>query len=786
MKQIVFAMGVKKAEDALLETLNDTVKGEKYSCVGAATHTEAVVGLCASNKPDLLIYKDGLPGSATSIQVLGEVKKASPNTRIIVFTHKREPGDAFLAQLTTWGIYDFIADSPIKGKQMIELIRKPRTFADVEKYMPRITADKNGGMAFETKVIHEQSGGGDELEDIGGADSVHGKVQTAHVSSAEVNDIEDEEVPQAFTPKASAIRRGTTLNYNPLFRGAGNSFGNVPVRENPSVTPTVLKPEPVAPQPSVAQPAPSVNIPLSFPETDAEDDKDEDAFNFFQKVVEETAAIPVITKPIPENVITAGNAEDEIKKPSVVEEPVMRREVPKPEPVPTPAPAPVNFPEEPKEMKPEPVKSEPVEDVFEEEEEFPTFDKISTREEIMKTEPVAPATPVETPKAPERKPESAPVKEVKAEPKKQKPLSFEELRQRVAQANPGFRAPETPAGSDNFDDLMDETPIMETHAEEDEEFSSPEELAATDAKIKAEKETKRAQAIAGIKAKEQPQPVPKKTEPKKQEQKKAEQPKAAPKTVQEKKSAPVKPEPKKAEPVKAEAPKPVEKHAADNGEHFTIKDLHFEYNGKYILFVRALPSSRMTALDTAVIMTKTGKKVLYVDANTESPVTEFAENNRITLSDKKYVDYIFCKCKDVKKAIEAKNASKYDYVIIDATVNHALDRAVELSDWNILFTPYDRYIGETTMKRYGEVLRSKKFATVIEETVDDQTISSKLLKQTFGAKIIKTYVSTTATNTAYRDKAVYADSDTDGAIRDYSRLLTALQKSVEPNVEEKA
>lgn len=743
MKQIVFAMGAKKAEDALLETLNDTVKGEKYSCVGAATHTEAVVGLCASNKPDLLIYKDGLPGDKSSVQVLSEVKKASPNTRIIVFTRKREPGDAFLAQLTTWGIYDFIADSPIKGKQMVELIRKPKTFADVEKYMPKITASKDGGMAFETKVIHEQSDGGDELEDISGSDSVHGKVQTAHVSSSEVNDIEDEEVPQAFTPKASAIRRGTTLNYNPLFRGAGNSFGNVPVRETPSVTPTILKPEPAAPVQSVMQPEPSVNIPLSFPETEAEeDDKDDDAFDFFKKVVEETSSIPVITKPVPENVITAGNAMDEIRKAPAA--PVEEKPV-----------APVKFPEEPVEMK---KVEEPAVEALEEDE-FPTFN-VPTREEVMNPAPAKEAKPQPEPvRAPQ--PAPAPVQEKAAEApaKKQGGMSFEELRQRVAQANPGYKAPET-AGE--FDDLMDETPVADNTAmAEEEEFSSPEELAETDAKIKAEKEAKRAQAMAGLKPKEEA----KKPEQPKPRSKKAEKPK------------------QEAKPAKKEAPKPEPKPAPvvsnDSETAGSIKDLNFEFNGKNILFVRALPSSRMTALDMAVLMTKTGKKVLYADTNTESPVAEFVESGKITLADKKFIDYVNCKCKDVKKTIEEKDASKYDYVLIDATVNHALDRAVEISDWNILVTPYDRFVGETTMKRYGEVLRTKKLAVAIEETVDDQAISQKILKQTFGAKIIKIYVSSTSANIALRDKVPYADSDTNGAIRDYSRLLNALQKPVE-------
>lgn len=150
-KRIFLAIGNRDFEDYLKGVLF-----QRYSFVGETTYREGILTGIEKNGPDIVIIRESLPGARPIMEILYEIRDKFPDTRIIFMATKRDVGDAFLAMLVNYGIYDFMAGSTTNVRDVIKLIDVPNKFEDVKKFLPRPEEDERGRMVFKAPEIEPE------------------------------------------------------------------------------------------------------------------------------------------------------------------------------------------------------------------------------------------------------------------------------------------------------------------------------------------------------------------------------------------------------------------------------------------------------------------------------------------------------------------------------------------------------------------------------------------------------------------------------------------------------
>lgn len=143
--KIFLAVGHKGLEDflkskkkALEKNLNSSVM-----FVGETVYREGIIQGVTDYKPDVILIREGLQGNANLTEIIYKLKVNFPQTRIIFIAGDREPGDAFLATLIQYGVYDLLVGSKVNVVDMLKRIVKPNNISHVAHFMPKITIDES-------------------------------------------------------------------------------------------------------------------------------------------------------------------------------------------------------------------------------------------------------------------------------------------------------------------------------------------------------------------------------------------------------------------------------------------------------------------------------------------------------------------------------------------------------------------------------------------------------------------------------------------------------------------
>lgn len=207
-RTILFAIGDVNFEGAILQELNKS-GGYTYESAGFTVTKSNVLNMVKEKKPNILILRDDLQGQEDTLTIVREVKDAVSDIRIIILTKERAVGDSFLAGLVTYGIYDFISTRMLRVQDVAMLVLRPNKYADISKYIPVIKVKEDGEMAFDTKVIVENS---ETLDDINRKKSINENIKplerlnTADPAFNELNDLNN--APTGRIIGGSLLQRG--------------------------------------------------------------------------------------------------------------------------------------------------------------------------------------------------------------------------------------------------------------------------------------------------------------------------------------------------------------------------------------------------------------------------------------------------------------------------------------------------------------------------------------------------------------------------------------------------
>ena len=144
MKKIFLAIGFKDLENFLKESKPIIEKhlGETVEFTGESVYRGGIVQGVTYYKPDIVIIREGLPGNEEFSEIILNLKLNYPDIRIIFLAGNREVGDALLATLVQYGIYDLIVGSKLDCTEIIKKIIRPNTLSDVAYFLPKIKVDE--------------------------------------------------------------------------------------------------------------------------------------------------------------------------------------------------------------------------------------------------------------------------------------------------------------------------------------------------------------------------------------------------------------------------------------------------------------------------------------------------------------------------------------------------------------------------------------------------------------------------------------------------------------------
>lgn len=137
MQKIFLAIGHRQVEDFLEKNMKN-----EFNFVGTTVYREGILKGIAQSIPDILIVRETLEGSTNIMDVIYQVRTSYPDIRIVFIAGKREPGDALLSTLVSYGIYDILTGEKINVGDIIRVVKEPNKFADVMYLQPKTKIDE--------------------------------------------------------------------------------------------------------------------------------------------------------------------------------------------------------------------------------------------------------------------------------------------------------------------------------------------------------------------------------------------------------------------------------------------------------------------------------------------------------------------------------------------------------------------------------------------------------------------------------------------------------------------
>lgn len=151
MEKIFLAIGHMQVEEYLQKNLRS-----EFNFVGETVYREGILKGISQYNPDILVMRETLEGSSNIMDIIYSIRSSYPEIRIIFIAGKRQTGDALLATLVNYSIYDILTGETINVKDIINLVRKPNQFVDVMYLQPKTIIDeKTNKRLFEAPTTKE-------------------------------------------------------------------------------------------------------------------------------------------------------------------------------------------------------------------------------------------------------------------------------------------------------------------------------------------------------------------------------------------------------------------------------------------------------------------------------------------------------------------------------------------------------------------------------------------------------------------------------------------------------
>lgn len=146
MYKIYLAIGNEGLEQFLksnkTKQLIESFKKTPVAFVGEAVYREGILSGVEYHQPDVVVIREGLNGKQSLTEIIYNIKMNFTDTRIIFLSGDREIGDALLATLVQYGVYDLIIGSKIDCTEIIRKIIEPNKLSDVAYLLPKIAVDE--------------------------------------------------------------------------------------------------------------------------------------------------------------------------------------------------------------------------------------------------------------------------------------------------------------------------------------------------------------------------------------------------------------------------------------------------------------------------------------------------------------------------------------------------------------------------------------------------------------------------------------------------------------------
>ncbi|MFF2531572.1 CpaE family protein [Brevibacillus sp. NPDC058079] len=150
MQKVLLAVGFRQLEDYLQKKLK-----KEFLFVGVTTYRERVIRAIGQSTPDIIVIRETLHGNENILDIVYEIRAKFDNVRIVFLAGKREPGDALLATLVNYGVYDILYGEKIPSDEIIRLLRNPTEYKDVRHLQPKPVLDeRKNKVLFESPDVH--------------------------------------------------------------------------------------------------------------------------------------------------------------------------------------------------------------------------------------------------------------------------------------------------------------------------------------------------------------------------------------------------------------------------------------------------------------------------------------------------------------------------------------------------------------------------------------------------------------------------------------------------------
>lgn len=191
MEKVLLAVGFRQLEDYLQKKLKN-----EFKFVGVTTYRDGVIRSIGQTMPDIVVIRETLHGNENILDIVYEIRTKFHNVRVVFVAGKREPGDALLATLVSYGVYDILYGEKIPSDEIIRLLRKPNEYKDVQHLQPKPVLDeRKNKVLFQTpdvltvekevikevvKEVYIDNGKDEEKKNVSPSDSAtpHGSKET--------------------------------------------------------------------------------------------------------------------------------------------------------------------------------------------------------------------------------------------------------------------------------------------------------------------------------------------------------------------------------------------------------------------------------------------------------------------------------------------------------------------------------------------------------------------------------------------------------------------------------
>lgn len=127
-----------KQQQAFIEKFKKT----PIKFIGETVYKGGIITGIEDFHPDVIVINENLSGNENLIDIICTIRINYPDIRVIYIGGKREIGDATLATLVQYGVYDIIVGDKVAIQDIVRKIIVPTKFGDVACLLPKISVDE--------------------------------------------------------------------------------------------------------------------------------------------------------------------------------------------------------------------------------------------------------------------------------------------------------------------------------------------------------------------------------------------------------------------------------------------------------------------------------------------------------------------------------------------------------------------------------------------------------------------------------------------------------------------